>query len=309
MSRKILTECKHAVPQNPTIYIAECPLTQSEIDYIGDNLDILVKTVDNLADDGEKHRVRFTLHNTGNETIRGRDWQLYFHSFFMVEPETLLENNEFIDKDYMIKISHVSGSLYKLEPLPGFTEIRPGGKRTLEFDAKYWAVSATDYSPNWYITSPKLQPRVIKSTTDDAPGSKRYVNRDKLNPKFVDEFSTVKQWKRYRHDEMNPFTPQDRYERYNLEENEPGTRSVIPTPKKVIEEPYSSINFGQGTWRIVADSRLTDEATILSGNKTQYIWTGKRNQINRCHQPARSTCTYIVKKICLLCLQLQNQDL
>ncbi|KAK3094743.1 hypothetical protein FSP39_005676, partial [Pinctada imbricata] len=236
---------------------------QSEIDYIADNLDIEVRTTDNLENDGQKHGVNLLLHNTGNRTIKGRDWEIYFYSFFMVEPEMLEQGLSFIDRDYMIKLSHVSGTLYKLEPLPGFRPIKPGQDRDIEFNVKYWSASASDYLPNWYVTAKNHTPRVIRSTTTKFPEAKKHIVRESINPHFVGEFGSASQWKRYRDDEMNPFTPQDRYIRYKRDEESSIPRSIVPTPKSVVQSTFASNFLNSGKWNIVADPQLDDEASLL----------------------------------------------
>ena len=60
-------------------------LTQQELNYIGNNLDVKVKITDNLKYDGKRHTMILSLSNSGNQAINLRDVVMYFHSFFMIE--------------------------------------------------------------------------------------------------------------------------------------------------------------------------------------------------------------------------------
>ena len=117
---------------------------------MADNLVVQVSSVDNLKDDGNTHIMRIRLHNNGTRVMRGKAWELFFHSFFMVEPDHLPQK-AFIDDDYKVKYRHVTGSLFSISPAEGFHDILPNSTRTVEHKAKNWAVSKSDFLPNWYL--------------------------------------------------------------------------------------------------------------------------------------------------------------
>ncbi|XP_062581491.1 uncharacterized protein LOC134243275 [Saccostrea cucullata] len=201
------------------IIISADALQQADLDYIAANLDVKLSVFDNTKYDGTKHRLSLTLTNTGSKTIRPDNWSIYFYSFFMIEPDHLPSPEGYILTNYKVKLNHVKGSLFSMTPTADFPDITPNGFHYIEFFGQWWAVARSDIPPNWYITGPDLKPVNIKSTA--------------TGEKFVTRFSTVSQWKRYRVDQFNPFTPQDRYKRQKVRNFNTHTKKVIPTPKHV----------------------------------------------------------------------------
>lgn len=227
---------------------------------MADHLVVQVNSVDNLKDDGKTHKIQIRLHNNGTRVIRRKGWELFFHSFFMVEPDHLPKEEVYIDDDFKVGYKHVTGSLFSMVPAEGFKDILPNKTRTIEHKAKYWAVSKSDFLPNWYITAPTLQPRLIKSTNSSS---------------FTGDIVSAKQWKRFKYDSYNPYTSQDRYERFYTPHRYTNGPSVIPTPKNFFE----SRSFGRftvdDTWTIGADKGARASAKLLSGtsnNDNTCLW-------------------------------------
>lgn len=210
---------------------------------------IQVNSIDNLKDDGNTHIIQIRLHNNGTRVMRGKSWQLFFHSFFMVEPEHLPAEKAYVDDDYKVSYKHVTGSLFSLSPVEGFKDILPNDTRTIEHEAKFWAVSKSDFLPNWYLKAPMLEPRLIASTNSSY---------------FAGEISSAKQWKRYKYDRYNPFMSQDRYERFYTPHRFTNGPSVIPTPRLFFE----SRSFGEftidDTWTIGSTKGTRKAAKLLS---------------------------------------------
>lgn len=220
---------------------------------MADNLVVQVSSVDNLKDDGNTHIMRIRLHNNGTRVMRGKAWELFFHSFFMVEPDHLPQK-AFIDDDYKVKYRHVTGSLFSISPAEGFHDILPNSTRMVEHKAKNWAVSKSDFLPNWYLKADNLEPRLIKSTNSS---------------QFAGDISSAKQWKRFKYDRYNPFTSQDRYERFYTLYAFTNGPSVIPKPKNFFE----SRSFGEftvdETWTIGATKGTRKIAKLLSSKSHQ----------------------------------------
>lgn len=216
---------------------------------MAENLMIQVNSVDNLKDDGNSHIIQIRLHNNGTRVMRGKLWELFFHSFFMVEPEHLPSEKTYVDDDYKVSYKHVTGSLFSLSPVEGFKDILPNKTRTIEHKAKFWAVSKSDFLPNWYLKAAMLEPRLIASTNSS---------------NFAGEISSAKQWKRFKYDRYNPFTSQDRYERFYTPHRYTNGPSVIPTPKLFFE----SRSFGEftvdDTWTIGSTKGTRKAAKRLS---------------------------------------------
>lgn len=49
---------------------------QSDLNYIGEHLDIRLAVVDNLKHNGLKHKLSLVLTNTGNKTVKPGDWSI-----------------------------------------------------------------------------------------------------------------------------------------------------------------------------------------------------------------------------------------
>lgn len=73
-----------------------------------------------------------------------------------------------------------------------------GEKRSFEIVIQNWIVSRTDFQPNWYVSADGMSSQLIESTQD-------------LN-KFVGDFSSPSQYKRYAEDKYKPYTPENRFD-------------------------------------------------------------------------------------------------
>lgn len=208
--------------------------------------------MDNLKYNGAKHLFHVTLYNPGSNLIRGSNWTIYFYSFFMIESDHLPKDGGFVLESQNIRLNHIQGMLFSLEPVSGFGNITSKETKSLYFYGQNWAVSKTDIPPNWYITSPGLQPKVFKSTSPD-------------NPNFVSNFVLPKQWKRYKSDVYNPYTPEVRYNKYSVTDLGKVGKYIIPTPESITVDESSHVTLDSNTWRIRAESEFMKEADYLAG--------------------------------------------
>lgn len=106
---------------------------QSDLNYIGEHLDIRLAVVDNLKHNGLKHKLSLVLTNTGNKTIKPGDWSIYFYSFLMIEPEHLPKAKEYILPHYNLKLMHIKGSLFSITPTNGFPNLTYNQSHYSEF--------------------------------------------------------------------------------------------------------------------------------------------------------------------------------
>lgn len=222
---------------------------QSDLNYIGEHLDIRLAVVDNLKHNGLKHKLSLVLTNTGNKTIKPGDWSIYFYSFLMIEPEHLPKAKEYILPHYNLKLMHIKGSLFSITPTNGFPNLRYNQSHYSEFFTQYWSVTKTDGMSNCYVAAPSFEAVNIASTA--------------FGKKFIDNFTSVRQWKRTRADRYNPFTAQARYRRYTIQDFEKAIKLVIPTPKLVNRNSdgfLSVINLS-----VSYESLLKETASFLSG--------------------------------------------
>lgn len=228
---------------------------QSDLNYIGEHLDIRLAVVDNLKHNGLKHKLSLVLTNTGNKTIKPGDWSIYFYSFLMIEPEHLPKAKEYILPHYNLKLMHIKGSLFSITPTNGFPNLRYNQSHYSEFFTQYWSVTKTDGMSNWYVAAPSFEAVNIASTA--------------FGKKFIDNFTSVRQWKRTRADRYNPFTAQARYRRYTIQDFEKAIKLVIPTPKLVNRNSdgfLSVINLS-----VSYESLLKETASFLSGSSFFFL--------------------------------------
>ena len=228
-------------------------LTQQELNYVGENLDVKVKLTDSLKHDGKYHFMVITLTNQGTAPIQTRTLKLYFHSFFMVEPDHLPNPTGFVSNAYNVKLFHINGMLFRAEFLPNFGNINPGQSKQIKLKVQDWAVSKTDVPGNWYVTSGTREPRILKSTSVK-------------DQSFVEDFVEPNQYKRYKADVYNPYTPWERFDRVKGRDlgYDAVASNVIPTPTHVKFDPAVRFTV-DNTWAVAARQEFTEEAVFLSG--------------------------------------------
>lgn len=219
-------------------------VNQSMIDYIGDFLGVEYKVVENHPHGKPVYEVELILSNNGPVTIVSRGWQIYFCHIMKINPLNL-------DTQYGIIFDHIQGCLFSISTTPNFSPIFPGQSKKINFWAMNWSVSKTDVMPNWYIYASGLKSRVIASTAGEGLD-------------FVKPFLNAKQYKRTGpSDRFHPFSPMERYGKYNVENLGKAPFLVLPTPKSSIGSS-SKLSIKPQEWVIVADSKVGAEAEILS---------------------------------------------
>ncbi|MDO6706727.1 family 20 glycosylhydrolase [Photobacterium sp. 1_MG-2023] len=247
------------------------------LDQLGQGLDVQYTVVDNTQEDWVSFRAKLDFTNQSAQTLPASGWAIYFSHIRMVK-------NVLTDQ---VKISHVNGDMFKLEPTASFVPLAPGQSLTIEFDASDWQVAKTDIMPNWYLVSEEngeTLTSLIASTSNHINGSVPTKPSEELA--FVSDFSTPQQWKRYGSaaitDYYDPFTAQDRYQRNADLSVLSQATGVIPTPAQI------AMGSGQVTldsnWVIVYDNGYEDQAMFLADQLglTAVPWspaTQKRIQI------------------------------
>lgn len=227
---------------------------QTDLNYIGENLDVRIAVVDNLKHNGLKHKLSLVLTNTGNNPIKHGVWSIYFYNFFMIEPDHLPKAEGYVLPHYNLKLMHIKGNLFSITPTTGFPELTYNQSHYSEFYAQYWSVTKTDGMSNWYVAAPSLKAVNIASTV--------------FGKKFIDNFSSVRQWKRTRTDRFDPFTAQARYRRYTIQDFEKAMKLVIPTPKLVKRNSDMFLDVKKLT--VSYESPLKKTANLLSGKSFSF---------------------------------------
>ena len=237
-------------------------MEQTELDSIADSLEVKYGVIDNLKDGKLTYHAHITLTNRGNVpiTYEGK-WKIYFCHIRMVEPATLRDRNEVPMEEYGVLFSHINGCLFTIQPLKSFKTLNDGDSLRILFKAQHYSVARTDAMPNWYIEVEGLESRLIKSTCGEELS-------------YVEDFDKPEKWKRFdykmesgiqRTDRYDPFSPEDRFEKYKVDDlGKPG-KALIPTPVQMKFQGEETLSFKEGDWVIFHEDGLEKEASYLRG--------------------------------------------
>jgi hypothetical protein len=178
--------------------------------------------------------------------------EMFFHSFFMVEPDYLPDPRGYRLADYNIRLHHVNGMLFRAEFLRRFGLLLPNEPRELKLTIQDWAVSKTDVPNNWYVTSDGLSAKTLAATAVE-------------DQSFVEDFTDPNQYKRYRNDQYSPFTPLERFDNIKVDDlgNRAVSYAVLPTPREVGFDTSRPVRI-DNTWTVSGAPSLVNEATFLA---------------------------------------------
>lgn len=218
---------------------------------------ITAEVIDNLRQSSRTnfaHGVRIEFHKRGKDSVPSSGWKLFFHNLFLLFPSIFPRNNSTVLDIEKLRITMHGGTLYSLEPVESFKEIQPDETRVFELDSSFWSVARTDFMPYWYFVSTKegTTPRIAEYTED-------------MSLRFVKPFKDVRQWKRHIYDRYNPFTPQERMRRLQVNDTGRTEIPIIPTPLYINIKPSGSTIIVGPTWKIYYDDRSKLTADYLAG--------------------------------------------
>ena len=217
-------------------------ISEAKYKAFGDQetLDYLAKAITvyfNFLSD-EEAEIIFT--NNGARVIENFGWAVYLSSMLPFSPVTdNFEDNGYFYVDKILRVSQVSGRLFKLQPMGSHFKILPGESARCKVQTS-WKPSRFLVAPNWYIARTGLQPRTIASTVGE-------------ELKFV-------------------AYPEGLQEKVHAITNDLGRAplAVIPSPKELRagdhSDAQSSTVFISKEWTVIADHRLQNERQFLSGN-------------------------------------------
>ncbi|CAC5362530.1 HEXA_B [Mytilus coruscus] len=235
-------------------------VTQTDLNNIADKLEIKVDVIRN-SDNGSVHLFKVTFNNKASQSLSGYNWKIYFYSFFIVEPSHILSEDGLYTKpegytlpNVNLKLMHENGCLFSMSPTTEFIGLLHNEKREITFSAALWAISKTDFPPNWYMTADGLNARVISSTKAE----------------FVGEFTSEKQWKRKKTDKYDPYSTSVRYQRYKTTNSNVQQKVVLPTPKEITNQDSTKILDISGNVTIV-HSGLDKEASFITDKYNFHI--------------------------------------
>ncbi|EOD78513.1 Beta-hexosaminidase [Grimontia indica] len=228
-------------------------VSSQELTQLGQGLDLTYSVIDNQQDEWRTFKGVISLTNDSATALPSSGWAIYFSHIRMIKP---------LATD-ALKVSHVNGDIFKIEPTASFSPLTPGQSLDIEFLSEFWQVAKTDVMPNWYLVSDNGDTALIASTSNTINGEVPTKPGEELP--FVSDFDTELQWKRYGGsitDFYDPFTAADRYAKNSDLSKIADAKGVIPTP--------ASISFGEGeltidpSWVVVYDNGYQTQAEFIA---------------------------------------------
>jgi len=232
---------KSSVEQLQPIHTA----TQADVDNIANNLQVNYQLITNVPTDkcdseiadGTCFEVKLSL--TAKQAINAKDWTIYFSQMVPVQS---YESDDF-------SVKHLNGDLHQISLIDGFSGFNAGETKTLLFRAMFWMVAESDAMPNYIVSAPGVQPRVIESTRpiiDSETGLEVLTHVAPLN-------DNVKHFMRTANDTTVRLQSDILFTRNaaaNLslpEESFTVVNAIIPTPQSlIVDEKNGSVDISNG---------------------------------------------------------------
>ena len=217
------------------------------MDSIAENLKCHYVVIDNIEEGPNVYTAKISFTNTGQNTIDRGLWSIYFTHLKMIDTSRVDITNH-----SGLKISHINGYLFNIEPVENFQGFIPNQTISIKIWVEGVSVSKTDVLPNWYVASNNAKPMIVRSTKGED-----------LN--FVGAFDNSSKWKRFRWDRYDPYSASVRYDMNNdTDDMKRAPLVVIPTPKQIYVNDAKTVNLSKD-WKIVAEYSLINEARFLGG--------------------------------------------
>ena len=232
--------------------------TNRNLDYLSSHLLINYKVITNWT---ALTLNKITLKNVGNQRIVAGNkfnWSIYFNSLLTVKLEPEHENSNF-------ELTHVDGNLYKLTPTSNFVELKPSQIAIIWINS-HAVLSRHFIFPRWYVCTPGEQPKIVKNTDDDKLG-------------FVSDFIRADQYKSSINDLSEPFTPEVRFEKYNVADLGYAPLRIIPNVKdsQLVLNKKFEVNFDICS---IIDNFGLDKIKLLQVKKILGIHNNKDHDLS-----------------------------
>ena len=121
-------------------------MNRCRVDYLSNyRLAVQYEVVKN-NEDSQHYMAKITLINLGKFTVQGARWALFLFHGRLIEPEYHPYPEGLMLDDVGMRLFHVGGYLYKLEPEPWkFKSIPPGGKMEIVLMQRPYMVKSRHY--------------------------------------------------------------------------------------------------------------------------------------------------------------------
>jgi hexosaminidase len=234
-------------------------VTQSDIDTIAQSLDVNYRVVTNIPTDKCDSKVadgacfEVELNFTAQQAIAAKDWTIHFSQ---IAPIQSFESNDF-------SVKHINGDLHQISLHDNFSGFSANETKTLKFRAMFWSLAESDVMPNYIISAPGLEARVIESTV---PHIDKESGLEVLP--HVETFTDMAtQFKRSADDRTQWLTSEKLYQRNSVlvEDKLAVAQAIIPTPKSVAIDPNKGFtDLSQGISVSLGNVKSGDVAAALS---------------------------------------------
>ena len=203
-------------------------VTQNDINKIAKNLDVNYRVVTNIPTDKCDSKIadgacfEVELSFTAKKAIAAKDWTIHFSQISPIQ--------SFESEDFTVK--HLNGDLHVISLQDNYSGFSAAETKKVTFRAMFWSLSETDALPNYIVSAPGLDARVIESTVP-------YIDKDtglEILP-YVEPFTDEKtQFKRTASDKTQWLTSEKLFQRNSVlvEDKLAVIQAIIPTPKSVV---------------------------------------------------------------------------
>ena len=142
-------------------------VTQNDIDKIAQNLEVNYRVVTNIPTDKCDSKIadgacfEVELSFTAKQAIAAKDWTIHFSQISPIQ--------SFESEDFTVK--HLNGDLHVISLQDNYSGFSAAETKKITFRAMFWSLSETDALPNYIVSAPGLDARVIESTVP-------YIDKD-----------------------------------------------------------------------------------------------------------------------------------
>ena len=217
----------------PTLQTTMPPLNQDNIDSIATNMEVRFEVL------GDFHMAVITLQNKGPTPIERNRWAMYVCLMNGMELGRLVHKPEgyVLPRAKSLKLTHLNGCSYKVEPTRDFPAILPG--KSLKFTVNIGVtIARTDVAPRWYIAAEGLEPRIISNTASEKLDFALIPKRRKLFDSFRNN---------------------------DVADLGKAPLLLIPTPAQIIGLNESKKLSIDGDWIVFGEPGLEEETSFLAG--------------------------------------------
>ncbi|QJR80455.1 family 20 glycosylhydrolase [Alteromonas pelagimontana] len=139
---------------------AATELNQAALHKLAQQLDVKYEVISNFNDTSCKEYrspcPRSKLVLTSPTEFSATDWTLYFGQNAPVTG----------DQSALFDVKHVNGDLHTLSPTTEFTGFKAGEAVEIPLEGHFSYISESTVMPNYYLTSPGLEPEIIAATVE-----------------------------------------------------------------------------------------------------------------------------------------------